>query len=114
MEEKLKVSQILARRVREERKARGWTQSQLSEYINKTPETLCHIENGTSATKLSTIDSFTEIFGIEPYELFKEKDPLDLANITGVRLELLQELEETDEQTVSLVLEFIRKIRKKD
>ena len=113
MQEKLTVSQILSRRVREERKRKGLTQSELSELVNKTPETICHIENGVAATKLSTIDKLAEIFDIEPYELFKEKDPLDLAKITGIRLELLQELEEASDDTLSLVLELIKKLNNK-
>ena len=73
MHKKLTAKQILGHRVRQERKERGWTQTQLSEMINKTTEMVCHIENGSATTKLKTIDRLAEIFDIEPYKLFKKK-----------------------------------------
>ncbi|MBE6450090.1 MAG: hypothetical protein E7013_05350 [Alphaproteobacteria bacterium] len=42
MHKKLTAKQILGHRVRQERKERGWTQTQLSEMINKTTEMVCH------------------------------------------------------------------------
>lgn len=111
MENIQKASLILGKRVREERKEKGLTQAELSELIDKTPETICHLENGMAATKLSTIDKLADVLNLEIYELFKEKDPLDLSKISGVRLELLQELEETDDETISLVLKLVRKLK---
>jgi len=54
-----------------------------------------------------------EIFDIEPYKLFQEKDTFNLAKISGIRLELLQKLEESDDETTDVLLNLIKKMMKK-
>lgn len=67
---KIKAENMVGRRVREFRKRKKLTQAQLAEKINKTVEMVCHLENGTASTKISTLYDICDALDIQPHQLF--------------------------------------------
>lgn len=85
---------IVSRNIKAYRKKARMTQSQLAERINKTVEMVCQLENNVASTKLSTLDAIADVFGIDTYILFLDKDRPNIENFSPELTELMFELEE--------------------
>ncbi len=64
------MNKYLGLKIKELRKAKGLTQSQLAEQINIDAKYLSRIETGLAYPSLKTIEKITEILHIEPEQLF--------------------------------------------
>lgn len=85
---------LVSRNIKAYRKKAGMTQSQLAEKINKTVEMVCQLENNVASTKLSTLDAIANVFGIETYMLFLNKDRPNLESFSPELTDLMFELED--------------------
>lgn len=65
------IDQLFGARVKTLRKQAGLTQEQLSELIDKTPDTVSNIERGFSAPRLSTANAIAKALDVEIVELFQ-------------------------------------------
>lgn len=63
----------VARRIKEERVQRGWTQGQLAKLIGISQAEISRIENSLTEITLSDIDKFSTVFGVSSIYLMKEE-----------------------------------------
>lgn len=76
-------------RIREHRKARGWTLDHLAEVVGTSKGHLSGIENGKRDASLAMLRSISTALGISEADLFAPEN-------------------ETDEQLISLMQDFVR------
>lgn len=76
-------------RIREHRKARGWTLDHLAEVVGTSKGHLSGIENGKRDASLTMLRSISNALGISEVDLFAPEN-------------------ETDEQLISLMQDFVR------
>ena len=57
------------------RKAKGWTQEELSERVKHTRAQIANIESGRSGTTLDGLLVFASAFGCDPGELLRATEP---------------------------------------
>jgi transcriptional regulator with XRE-family HTH domain len=72
----IKVSSILANRIRTIRNSKGWTQTRLAEEINVHPTYISRIESCKKLPTVYLISSIADAFEIEPYELLLDDEKL--------------------------------------
>lgn len=92
---------LVSRNIKIYRRKAGMTQSQLAERIDKTVEMVCQLENNVASTKLSTLDAIADVFGIETYVLFLNKDRPNLESFSPELTELMFELEDQSPEFVA-------------
>jgi len=109
---KIKPENIVGRRVREFRKRKKLTQAQLAEKINKTVEMVCHLENGTASTKISTLYDICEALDIQPHQLFTNLYDFEADKMYPELVELFMELREMPPEAVHHILYAIRATHK--
>ena len=109
---KIKPENIVGRRVREFRKRKKLTQAQLAEKINKTVEMVCHLENGTASTKISTLYDICEALDIQPHQLFTNLYDFEADKMYPELVELFMELREMSPEAVHHILYAIRATHK--
>lgn len=103
---------ILSYRIRSLRRAKGWTQADLADKINRSVEMVCHLECGTAATKLSTLQDIADALDVAFYELFLPADEPSLYQSFSPELvELIEELQEQDDAVISALLTLFRSRR---
>lgn len=68
------LKRIVGLRIRGERLARGITQEQLSEHINRTVETVSNLERGKAWPGIDTLLQICSVFQITIAELFENED----------------------------------------
>ena len=109
---KIKPENIVGRRVREFWKRKKLTQAQLAEKINKTVEMVCHLENGTASTKISTLYDICEALDIQPHQLFTNLYDFEADKMYPELVELFMELREMPPEAVHHILYAIRATHK--
>ena len=62
---------IVGKNIREERKKKGKTQSELAFSANMDLNTISNIENGKSPARLDSIYKIAEVFQVKPYSLLQ-------------------------------------------
>jgi predicted transcriptional regulator/transcriptional regulator with XRE-family HTH domain len=80
---------VVGRRVRQLRKARGWTLQDLGERIDRAPSALSMLENGRREPKLSQLQALAAAFGVRLGDLLGEQ-PLDRRATLEVELQRAQ------------------------
>ena len=103
-----KIDNIVGRRVREFRKRKKLTQAQLAEKINKTVEMVCHLENGTASTKISTLYDICEVLEIQTYQLFTNIYDFEMEEMYPELVELFMELRDMPQEAIHHILLAIR------
>ncbi len=98
---------IVSRNIKLLRKKRKMTQAELASKVNKTVEMICQIENNIAGTKLATLDAIADVFGVETYTLFLNRDRPNLEDISPDILELLFELEDQTPEFVEALHKFL-------
>lgn len=104
---------IVSRNIKAYRKKAGLTQSQLAEKISKTVEMVCQLENNVASTKLSTLDAIADVFGIETYMLFLNKDRPNLESFSPELTDLMFELEDQSPEFVNALNLLLKAYRDK-
>ncbi|WP_434617396.1 helix-turn-helix transcriptional regulator [Azospirillum sp. B2RO_4] len=79
------LKRIVGLRVRGERLARGITQEQLSERIDRTVETVSNLERGKAWPGIDTLLQICDVFQIKISQIFEDDDSL---HPTSKRVEL--------------------------
>jgi len=69
------LSEVVASRVRELRRARGLTQEQLAEAASISRDALSRIERNDRAARLDTVAALAEALGVDAPELFALSTP---------------------------------------
>lgn len=102
------IKKLLGQRIRELRKARKITQEQLAEMLNIGTANISYIENGKFAPSIENFEKLVNIFGVEPYELYKfpSKESLE-----SMRQNMYYDLER-DEELFRLVHKFYQVVKK--
>ncbi len=98
--------ELLGKRVKELRKAKGLTQEKLSEQLNIDPKQLSRIEVGKSFPSFDTLENLSRVLEVEMKELFEFehhiKSPLEM------RKEIEKLINEADDEKIVLLLNLIR------
>lgn len=104
----------VGRRVRECRRERGLTQSQLARRLRIRADTLSRIERGQHAASLQTLERIAAALEVSMIEFFGDAS-LPSAEVVAIR-EYLRELSAEERQLVLRVLklqaEFLRSLRR--
>jgi transcriptional regulator with XRE-family HTH domain len=74
-----KLSIIVGRRIRDERKRRGWTQLQLGRYCGTTPQTIHRFESAQQAMELKWLSTISRVFGMTPADLVADLQEEEIA-----------------------------------
>ena len=67
------INQIVGKKLKEYRKANGWTLEELSEYLCLVPQVLKYYENGSWPITSDLLSTLSEKMNIPPHELIKEE-----------------------------------------
>jgi transcriptional regulator with XRE-family HTH domain len=65
---------LVGKRIREARKAKGLTQEELAEAIDKTVETVSNIERGVKLPGLATLENIRKVLGVKLSQLVDSSD----------------------------------------
>jgi transcriptional regulator with XRE-family HTH domain len=99
--------ELLGARIREVRKACGFSQEQLAERVDVDPRYISRIELGKSSPSLETMDAIANALNVEIRDLF-EFNHLKGSDTGGEQVERL--LEELDEDTRRMVIRITRAV----
>ncbi|MBI5525502.1 MAG: helix-turn-helix transcriptional regulator [Deltaproteobacteria bacterium] len=104
----------MGRRIRELRKERHLTQSQLAEKADLTQVSIGYYERGVKFPSAGTIERLARALGARPEDLFKEQptDSLDYERREAFK-DLVNILREDPPEYIRTVGEFFREIRKR-
>jgi transcriptional regulator with XRE-family HTH domain len=101
------TKELLGARIKELRKARELSQSELSQRVNVDPKHLSRIEVGSSFPSLATLEKIAQGLSVEMGDLFEF---VHLKGAKEVREKINGLLKEADEDTLRTVLKVIRAI----
>lgn len=101
------TKELLGARIKELRKAKGLSQSQLSENIGVDPKHLSRIEVGNSYPSLDGLERMAKVLGVEIKDFF-EFGHLEKKKEVEKRISKL--LKETNENSLRLIFKVIRSI----
>ncbi|GEM_PF-2233236 len=110
MKKRTPTQNLLAQRVRMFRKKKGLTQAQLAEKIGKTVEMVCHLENGTASTKISTLEDICKILEVDVYELFTNRTDIQHLKLSDDLRDLFYELQQADDDVIKSFQTLARKV----
>lgn len=102
-----RIKKLLGQRIREIRKSKGITQEQLAEMLGIGTANISYIENGKFAPSMENFEKLVEIFGVEPYELYKFPQKKTTSDI---KEELFIALE-NDENLLRLMYKFYTAVK---
>ena len=93
------------------RKARGFSQEQLAEMIDKSVDTISNIERGKFSTSLDTAIDLAKVLNVEVYELFMTHDikTTDKTKMTLIA-EIIDQLHDQPEEILQFTLEQTKQI----
>lgn len=104
----------VGRRLRESRRERGLTQSQLARKLRIRADTLSRIERGQHAASLQTLERIAAALEVSMIEFFEDSS-LPVAEVATIR-DYLRELSVEDRQLVLRVLrlqtDYLRSLRR--
>ena len=98
--------ELLGKRVKELRKAKGLTQDKLSEQLNIDQKQLSRIEVGKSFPSFDTLENLSKLLKVEIKELFEFEH--HLKSPEEMRKEIEQLIGEADDEKIVLLLNLIR------
>ncbi len=101
------IKKLLGLRIKEFRKARNMTQEQLAERIGIGMANISYIENGKFAPSADTLSKISDIFDVEPYELYMFDH---LESVDVLRSELINALK-TDDKVVPMMYKFWKSVK---
>ena len=70
---------VVGKRIKELREARGWTRVQLGVYAGLSTSTVSFVESGRRTPNAETMIKLAEALGVEPGEFFQGSDQVPLA-----------------------------------
>ena len=94
----------LGARLKEIRKARGFTQEALAEKVDLTPQYLSRLESGHQSPSVKTVAKLAEALNVELWELF---DLGHQGSVKEVRVRLRKLIQETSEEKLRLGLKVL-------
>ncbi len=93
-------------KIRQLRKERRLTQSELAQRIGVQQSDLCRMENGEYKVSLDTLIKILGVFGMDIAEFFKDEFPPPKPNASD--RELLRLFHRLDERSRTEILDFVR------
>ena len=108
---------FVGNKIRELRKSRGWTQSDLASKLNTTKGTISNYEKAYRSPKKDMIFAISEVFGVSINDIFPPmdsieindfKEPTILANISESMSETIEIMKKLDEEHQKNILNFAR------
>lgn len=94
----------LGARLKEIRKARGFTQEALAEKVDLTPQYLSRLEAGHQSPSVKTVAKLAEALNVELWELF---DLGHQGSVKEVRVRLRKLIQESSEEKLRLGLKLL-------
>ncbi len=95
-------------KIRQARRARGFSQEKLSEIVDISPRQMCLIENGNSYPSLGTFVNIAKILEIDINQFFN----ISFKNIEDERIEIIDMIKSTDRKNLPLISDIIRAVVK--
>lgn len=95
-------------KIRQARRARGFSQEKLSEIVDISPRQMCLIENGNSYPSLETFVNIAKILEIDINQFFN----ISFKNIEDERIEIIDMIKSTDRKNLPLISDIIRAVVK--
>ena len=108
---------FVGNKIRELRKSRGWTQSDLASKLNTTKGTISNYEKAYRSPKKDMIFVISEVFGVSINDIFPPvgsievndfKEPTILANISESMSETIEIMKKLDKEHQRNILNFAR------
>ncbi len=99
---------IIGAKIRQARRARGFSQEKLSEIVDISPRQMCLIENGNSYPSLETFVNIAKILEIDINQFFN----ISFKNIEDERIEIIDMIKSTDRKNLPLISDIIRAVVK--
>ncbi len=108
----MNIKKLLGKKIKERRRARGYSQEHLAELLNISQRTLSGIECGENFLTSKTLDKIIEVMKITPSELFDVEYMQDNDDLAS---ELIQDISsiKKDDEKLRLVYRTIKVILKK-
>ncbi|MGX9355001.1 helix-turn-helix domain-containing protein [Roseobacteraceae bacterium S113] len=97
-------------RVKSARNARGLTQIDLADTIDKSFETISNIERGKTAPNFTTLQEIADALRVELKYFFDFADPAATAHRTRLKSELDATALEVDDRQLALINELARAV----
>jgi transcriptional regulator with XRE-family HTH domain len=94
----------LGARLKEIRRARGFTQEALAEKVDLTPQYLSRLESGHQSPSVKTVAKLAEALNVELWELF---DLGHQGSVKEVRVKLRKLIQESSEEKLRLGLKVL-------
>ena len=104
------LSKLLGLRIRELRKTRKLTQSQLAESIGMETTNLCKLENGGQLPKEENIEKIAAVFDVPIKDLF---DFGHLKSRNEIQKELIEIIKNANDKDVELYYKLITSIKER-
>jgi transcriptional regulator with XRE-family HTH domain len=98
---------LLGKKIRELRKAKGWTQAQLASAANITPEYISKIETGAKSASIMTLDSIAKALSVELKIDFEKQNEAEKKSQIERILKGLEHKSERDVNIFSEIFELI-------
>ncbi|WP_394205077.1 helix-turn-helix transcriptional regulator [Lactococcus chungangensis] len=108
---------FVGNKIKELRKSRNWTQSDLASKLNTTKGTISNYEKAYRSPKKDMMFAISEVFGVSINDIFPPmdsieindfKEPTILANISESMSETIEIMKKLDEEHQKNVLNFAR------
>jgi transcriptional regulator with XRE-family HTH domain len=94
---------LLGKKIRELRKAKGWTQAQLASAANITPEYISKIETGAKPASIMTLEKIAHVLSLELKIYFEDHNEAEKKRTLD---RILKGLEHKSERDVNLFFEI--------
>ncbi len=108
---------FVGNKIKELRKSRNWTQSDLASKLNTTKGTISNYEKAYRSPKKDMMFAISEVFGVSINDIFPPidsieindfKEPTILANISESMSETIEIMKKLDEEHQKNILNFAR------
>lgn len=97
----------LSENIKNLRVLRGFSQKQLADMIDRSPNTISNWEKGSVTPDADVLEPLCEIFNVNPNQLFGWEDCKELTDFLKEKKELLKQMDELQRQR----LEIEKKLR---
>ena len=97
------VKDLFGKRIKELRKEHSYTQEKLAELIGIDTRNLIKIENGQTFPRANTLDKMSEVFNINPSEMFCTEH---LNDAEVLKNKIIKKLE-SDEKLIRLIYKML-------
>lgn len=111
------LAMFVGNKIKELRKSRKWTQSELADRLNTTKGTISNYEKAYRSPKKDMLFAISEVFGVSINDIFPPIDsiktnnfqePIILTNISETIAETIKLMQKLDETSQDKILTFVK------